>query len=73
MIIKEKGKVESEQNFRAKLLRRHRDSDQSMAMHPGSVNAALSALTSSSLPSLSLTSRTAPHEALINAVMENIS
>lgn len=58
------------QNFRAKLLRRRRDRDQSVAKHPESVNAALSASTSPSLPSLSLTSCTAQS---INAVMENIS
>lgn len=46
------------QNFRAKLLRRRRDRDQSVAMHPESVNAALSASTAPSLPSLSLTSCT---------------
>lgn len=62
-----------EQNFRAKLLRRRRDSDQSVAMHPGSVNAALSAFTSLSLPSLSLTSFKAIHEGYINSVMEDIS
>lgn len=42
-----------QKNFRAKLQRRRRDSDHSAAMHPGSVNAALSAFTSTSLPSLS--------------------
>ncbi len=62
-----------ERNFRAKLLRRRWDSDQSAAMHPGSVNAALSAFTSPSLPSLSLTSFKATHEAHIKAVMEYIS
>lgn len=62
-----------EGNFRAKLLRRHIDSDQSAAVHPGSVNAALSAFTSPSLPSLSLTSFKAAHKAHIKAVMENIS
>lgn len=46
------------QNFRAKLLRRRRDRDQSVAMHPESLNAALSASTAPSLPSLSLTSCT---------------
>lgn len=60
-------------NFRAKLLRRRRDSDQSAAVHRGSVNAALSAFTSPSLPSLSLTSFKATHEAHIKAVMEYIS
>lgn len=62
-----------ERNFRAKLLRRRRDSDQSVAMHPGSVNAALSAFTSPSLPSLSLTSFKPIHEGHINSVMEDIS
>lgn len=46
------------QNFRAKLLRRRSDRDQSVAMHPKSVNAALSASTAPLLPSLSLTSCT---------------
>lgn len=43
------------------------------AVHPGSVNAALSAFTSPSLPSLSLTSFKATHEVYIKAVMDHIS
>lgn len=60
-------------NFRAKLQRRRGDSDQSVAVHPGSVNAALSAFTLLSLLSLSLTSFKATHEADIKAVMDCIS
>lgn len=43
------------------------------AVHPGSVNTALSAFTSPSLPSLSLTSFKAAHEVHIKAVMDYIS
>lgn len=70
---KEKHSPINRANFRAKLLRRRRDSDQSAAMHPGSVNAALSAFTSPSLPSLSLSSYKAAHEVHIKAVMDYIS
>lgn len=60
-------------NFRAKLLRRRRDSDQSAAMHPESVNAALATFTSPSLQALSLTSFKAAHEVQRKAEMEHIS
>ena len=70
---KEKQSPINRANFRAKLLRRRRDSDQSGAVHPGSVNTALSAFTLPSLLSLSLKSFKATHEAHIKAVMEYIS
>lgn len=61
---KEKQSPINRANFRAKLQRRRRDSDQSPAVHPGSVNAALSAFTSRSLPPLSSPSFKATHEGI---------
>lgn len=58
-------------NFRAKLQRRRRDSDQRVAMHPGSVNTALSAFLSGSLLHLSFTSLKAARH--IKVAMDHIS
>lgn len=61
-------------NFRGKLPRRRGDSDQSVAVHPGSVSrAALSPFTSPLLPSLSLASFKAAAEARSTSVMESFT